>query len=145
MYWGSFMYLKVTNEEENHNGLKYKNGLNIDPVPFAKEGSCCRGGIYFTTHEHILNFLNLGIYVREVTIPEDAEMVHDPSGDKWRASKIILGKRSDLRKVETWRWLGNIVRGYGWGVYGWDALRWASKNDYAEVLEYLEEMDIWKL
>jgi hypothetical protein len=40
------MYLKVTNSAENHNGLQYMDGLNVDPVPFAKEGSCCAGGGY---------------------------------------------------------------------------------------------------
>ncbi len=98
------MYLKITNAEENHHSLQYHDGLNIDPVPFAKEGSCCAGGIYFTTPEYICNFLHIGRYVREVTIPEDAEMVQDPEGDKWRASKVILSPRKDLNDIKTWKW-----------------------------------------
>jgi hypothetical protein len=50
-------------------------------------------GIYFTTPEFICRFLGYGIYIREVTIPEDAEMVEDPTGDKCRASAVILGER----------------------------------------------------
>ncbi len=102
------MYLKITNAEEKHHGLQYQDGLNIDPVPFAKEGSCCRGGIYFTTPEYIIDFLHMGIYIREVTIPEDAEMVMDPKGDKWRASKVILGPRRDLRETESWKWMVSV-------------------------------------
>lgn len=59
------MYLKITNLNECHNGLQYQDGLIIDPIPFEKEGSCCPGGIYFTTPEYICNFMNMGRYVRE--------------------------------------------------------------------------------
>jgi hypothetical protein len=97
------MYLKVTNAAENHHGLQYVDGLNVDIIPFEREGSCCPGGIYFTTPKYIGNFLHMGCYIREVMVPEDAEMVEDHN--KWRASKVILGERRDLRKVETWKWL----------------------------------------
>jgi hypothetical protein len=104
------MYLKITNAEENHHGLKYHDGLNIDPVPFSKDGSCVPGGIYFTTPEYIFDFLDMGVYVREVTIPEDAEMVRDPDGNKWRASKVILGPRRDIWSVGTWLRIVGILR-----------------------------------
>ena len=42
------MYLKITNEAENHNGLQYHDGLIQDILPFKKEGSCVPGGIYFS-------------------------------------------------------------------------------------------------
>ncbi len=131
------MYLKITNSEENHNNLQYQDGLIIDPVPFSYKGSCCPGGIYFTTPEYICNFLDYGIYVREITIPEDAEMVQDPQGDKWRASKVILGNRRDLREVDTWKWL--IQNGIDIHFYYEYALRYASSNGHLEVVKCLVE------
>jgi hypothetical protein len=129
------MYLKITNAEENHHGLQYVDGLNIDPVPFAREGSCCAGGIYFTTPEYICDFISMGIYVREVTVPEDAEIVRD--GDKWRASKVILSQRKDLRDVETWKWLVEI--GANIHARGDCCFRhYVYKNNF-EIVKYLVE------
>jgi hypothetical protein len=45
------MYLKITNEAELNNNLKYHDGLVEDIIPFRKKGSCVPGGIYFTTPE----------------------------------------------------------------------------------------------
>ena len=44
-------YYKITNEEETHNNLKYKTGLNVDPLPFNPEGDCIKGGIYFASKD----------------------------------------------------------------------------------------------
>ena len=99
------MYLKITNKAENHNNLQYHDGLIQDILPFQKKGSCVPGGIYFSDEKHILEFLNYGVYIREVQIPEDADFVEDPSGNKYRASKIILKERKDLRELNTWKWL----------------------------------------
>jgi hypothetical protein len=129
------MYLKITNAAENHHGLQYHDGLNIDPVPFAREGTCCRGGIYFTTPEYICKFLYVGIYVREVTIPEDAEIVQDPQVDKWRASKVILGVRKELGNIDTWKWL--VENGANIHADNDYALGCASSNGHLEVVKYL--------
>ncbi len=127
------MYLKITNQNENHHGLQYQDGLVVDTVPFNKKGSCVPGGIYFTTPEHICDFLEYGVYVREVTIPADAEMVKDPAGDKWRASKVILGPRKDLKKIDTWKWLIEL------GANNNYALTWCSRNGCLEVVKCLVE------
>jgi hypothetical protein len=139
------VYLKITNKEENHNSLQYHDGLNIDPIPFAREGSCCPGGIYFTTPEYICNFLHIGIYVREVTIPEDAEMVQDPQGDKWRSSKVILGPRKHLEEVETWKWL--VENGLDI-LKNENTIKYAFSNNYHlftgyfEIVKYLIESGV---
>jgi hypothetical protein len=132
------MYLKITNKNENHNGLQYHTGLVADIIPFKKEGSCVAGGIYYTTPEFICNFLNYGPWLREVTIPEDAEFVQDPSGDKWRSNKVILGERKDLSKVETWKYLVEECHAdiHFENEY---ALRYASYNGLLEVVKYLVE------
>jgi hypothetical protein len=128
-------YLKITNLEENHNGLQYKDGLVEDIIPFAKEGSCVPGGIYFSDDKNICGFLEYGEWIREVTIPSDAEMVEDPDGGKWRSSKVILGERKSLLEVSTWEWMISI----GWDVHSCNegSLRWACRNGHLEVAKYL--------
>jgi hypothetical protein len=131
------MYLKITNKDENHNNLQYHDGLIEDILPFKPKGSCVPGGIYFTTSKYICGFLDYGIWIREVTIPEDAQMVMDPEGDKWRANKVVLSPRKDLREVETWKWLEEI----GVDLHSYDdyALRNAATNGHLEVVKYLVE------
>ena len=91
-------YYKVTNKEECHNGLRYQDGLNIDPLPFNDnpEASSIPGGIYFTDAEHIFMFLHFGCFIREVNIPNDAKVIKDPDNDKWRADRVIFGRRYDF-------------------------------------------------
>lgn len=129
------MYLKITNAEETHHGIQYHNGLNIDQISFSQEGSCCPGGIYFTTPKYICNFLDMGHYIREVVIPEDAEMVQDPQGNKWRSSKVVLAKKKDLRKPATWKWL--VENGVDIHAYNDYALIYAAGRGYFEVVKYL--------
>ena len=103
------MYFKITNENENHNGYQYQDRLNVLDKPFEKEGSCVPGGLYYTTLEHIHKFYGYGVWIREVTIPDNAEMVLDPEGNKCRADKIILGKKYPLYDIETIKKFNLIV------------------------------------
>ena len=160
-------FYKVLNETECHYGLQFKTGLNVDPVPFQKEGSCCPGGIYFA-REDILAFLYHGPWLRKVTIPTDAEMVLDPGGEpeKWRASKVILGKKEKITTKVIERLIqegadvhtredctlreasGNghleivkLLLEHGANVHAQEdkALRWASRNGHTKVVELLLE------
>jgi len=130
-------YYKITNEFEIHNGVQYKDGQVEDILPFAKEGSCCPGGIYFSDKKNILVFLDYGVFIREVEIPNDAQIVKDSEGNKWRANKVFLHPRKDLRDVSTWKFLIesgiNIHTGYD------KALCWASSKGYLEVVKVLIE------
>jgi hypothetical protein len=126
-------YLKITNSEENHKGLQYKTGLIEDILPFEKEGSCVPGGIYFSDEKNICNFLSYGVWIREVSVPSDAEMVKDPKGDKWRASKVILGERKSLSEVSTLEWLISI----GVDINKEEILIIASSNGDLELVKYL--------
>jgi hypothetical protein len=95
------MYFKVTNQDECHHGFQYVTGLNVLDKPFEPTGSCVAGGLYFTDLDNLDNFYGYGVWIREITIPEDAVMVKDPSGGKWRADSIILGDKYPLFDVET--------------------------------------------
>jgi len=93
-------YYKVTKENEIHHDYQYKDGLNILKEEFNDnpKASCVPGGFYFTDYENLAKFFAYGIWIREVTIPEDARVVKDPEGDKWRTDKIIFGKKYHIKK-----------------------------------------------
>lgn len=108
------MFYKITNWYENHNGFQYQDGLNVLTEPFNDNpnDSCCKGGLYFTDIYNILDFVRYGCYIREVFLPygdPDFKMVKDPdpSNDKWRANKIILGKKYDLWEIDSLELLKN--------------------------------------
>ena len=91
-------FFKVTNKKEIHNGFVYQTGLNILSGPFNDDvrESCGPGGLYFTTIKHIKNFYSHGVHLREVFLPTDDpefKMVQDPTGEKYRANRIILGNK----------------------------------------------------
>jgi len=86
-------FYKILNEEETHNGLKYHDGLNEDPLEFNPSGDCESGGIYFA-REDILAFLHYGPWIRKVTIPEGESIYENPgSPKKWKAKRVVLGPR----------------------------------------------------
>ena len=101
------IYYKITNAEENHHGFQYQDGLNVLVEEFNENPDPCgAGGFYFTDAEHIFEFLEFGIYLREVTLPIDNpafKMVKD--GIKYRTNMIILGKRYDLFTIETMQYI----------------------------------------
>ena len=127
-------FYKITNEEEKHNGLQYKTGLNVDVLPWNPSGDCAPGGIYFS-REDILAFLGYGPWIRRVTIPEGTEIYENPGEPKkWKAHKVILGER---RKIDA-----NVIKGLleeGANIHTQNdyALRWASQNGHFEVVRIL--------
>jgi hypothetical protein len=133
-------YFKILNEEEYHKGFQYKTGLNVDTKPFNDnpDKSCCEGGLYFAPVESIFAFVEYGPWVREVTLPDNAKVVKDPSDpEKYRADKIILGKRfkwvtkTGIRKL--------IKAGANIHANNDEALRWASENGHVEIVELLKK------
>jgi len=62
----SMKYYKIFNENDNHKGFQYVDGLNIDSIPFNDDPnqSCVEGGFYFSDVEHICEFLEYGNYIR---------------------------------------------------------------------------------
>ena len=164
------MYYKVTNKKENHHGFQYVDGINILKEKFNANPneSCGAGDLYFTTLENIHEFYDYGINLREVSLPvsdPDFQMVLDPEGDKWRANKIILGKKYSLFDPTTYQVLGldineNISLIDTASKYGRvDMLEWwknsdseleynsnsindASKNGHTNVLEWWKNSDL---
>jgi hypothetical protein len=76
--------------------------------------------------------------LREVIIPDDAKVASGE--DKHKANKVIIGKRWDLRKVETWEYLTSI----GANIHALDyVLSWAVVNGHLEIVKYLHENDAY--
>ena len=156
-------YFKITNSEEIHNGFVYTDGLNVLLEPFNNDPneSCVAGGFYFTTLEYINKFYSYGVNLREVFLPTDDpefKMIKDPQGDKWRANKIILGKKYSLYDPKTYELgldmtrnnkiidlaskHGNIEFLEWWKKsalelkYSIDSMDLASRNGHVNVLEW---------
>lgn len=94
----TIVYYKITNFKEIHHKYQYHDGLNVLTQRFNNKRyeSCVKGGLYFTTKEHLHEYAHYGIWIREVRLPQndpELQVVMDPAGDKWRANKIILGKK----------------------------------------------------
>jgi hypothetical protein len=130
-------YFKVTNEKENHNGFQYQDGLNVLIEKFNDdpEMSCCAGGFYFTTKEHIHKFFDFGINLRIITLPKDEadfKMIRDPEGDKWRANKIIFGEKYSLLDYKTYE------------LFGLDITKNDNIINYASVYGYVNILEWWR-
>lgn len=153
-------YFKVTNKDELHHGFQYNDGLNVLKEKFNDNlyKECVAGGLYFSDSEKIPNFYNYGIYIREVFLPEnDPDFKMVKLNDKYRANKIILGKRYSLEDPDTFKKLdlqmdygiidnasrdGNINILQKWKdsgvelVYSDAAINWASRNNHINVLDW---------
>ena len=91
-------YYKMMNATECHKRLQYHDGLIIDPKEFNNDpyASCVKGGIYFTTKECLHKFFGYGKIIRPVTIPSDAKVILDPTGDKYRADRLFFLPKKDI-------------------------------------------------
>ena len=156
-------YYKITNKNETHYGFKYQDGLNILKEKFNNDENayCVPGGFYFTTKEFIHEFYEYGIYLREIELPindPEFKMVKDPSGNKWRANKIILGNKYSLLDPEIYITLGikmmdmdyASAKGYEkllqlWKDSGLElkysncAMDWASENGHKTILQWWKD------
>nr|AEX63292.1 putative ankyrin repeat protein [Moumouvirus Monve] len=142
----SKLYLKITNKNECHHGFQYQDGLNILEGKFNDNPKelCVPGRLYFTEAKYIINYLDFGIYLRDVYLPKsdpDFKMVEDPNGDKYGANMIMLGKRRDLRDPSTWDYMISI----GVDIYAEHnyICRWACENAYLEIVKYLVKKRIF--
>lgn len=130
-------YYKITNEKENHNGLQYKTGLNVDILPFNPSGDCKPGGIYFA-REDILAFLEYGPWIRKVFIPKGANVYENPGlPEKWKADKVILGEREEINLEVIKRLIEEGANPKADESY---ALRWAANNGHLEITKLLLPM-----
>ncbi|AQN68731.1 ankyrin repeat protein [Saudi moumouvirus] len=136
----SNLYFKVTNELECHNGYQYVDGLNILNEKFNdSDDSCVPGRLYFSDKNHIMEYLNFGVYLREVILPinnPDFKMIKDGE-DKYGANMIILGEKRDLRDPETWKYMQSI--GISFKNYKVEIMTFVYKWKPINVIKYLKK------
>ena len=97
------IFVKLTNQSENHHGFQFQTGLNIDTIPFNPQGDCQPGGIYFCSIEQLPRWLYYNsevgqmFYARFVTIPDQARVWIE--SNQFKADHLILGER---------QWIGDL-------------------------------------
>src|SRR5579872_6169715 len=88
-------FVKLTNANEIHNSYQFKDGLNIDNIPFKPIGECEPGGIYFIIDSEIKKWIyysqQVMTHVRIVNIPNSAKVYVEDG--KFKADKLILGEK----------------------------------------------------
>jgi hypothetical protein len=73
-----------------HHGFTYEMGLNEDTRVFNPNGSCKKGGLYFTIPEHMNHFKKYGDNVAIIELCKDAQFYIDPKGNKYKTDKFII-------------------------------------------------------
>ena len=128
-------YYKVVNRK-GHRGVKYKNGIVTDPLPFNPSGNCEKGGLYFARKD-ILSFLHYGDHIYEV---EPIGEVYQNPGfpKKYKAHSL------KLKYVGNWKKDINVIDrlfedGADIHACNDEALRSSAENGYLEVVQYLIE------
>lgn len=127
------LYYTITNAKEKHNGFQYKDGLNVLEKEFDPSLDYCANELYFSDIEHIFDFIEFGIYVREITLPIDnAEFKIVRLDNKYRANMIILGKQYRLNNIETMKMLSDR----GAKMNKDNLLLWSAQNCYWHLVKY---------
>jgi hypothetical protein len=92
-------YYKMLTADMWHRGFQYKEGLNVDHVPFNPSGVCRHGGLYYTSHKHLAEWCSPGWpLIADVTVPVDAQVYAEPCGTKWKADQLVLSNIRPLRQ-----------------------------------------------
>jgi hypothetical protein len=91
------MYIKLLAANCCHHGFTYKEGLNVDTLPFNPSGECLPGGLYYTTLEHLPFWFNdRWPLVADVVVPADARVYEEPCRTKWKADRLVLSRIRSL-------------------------------------------------
>jgi hypothetical protein len=93
-------FYKFINEEKCHNDLVFDVGEIIDPIKFNPTNSCSKGGIYFTTFEHIFRFLDYGCYFCEIIIFDDSRCYIE--NNKIKANKFTIKNMIPISDLNSW-------------------------------------------
>lgn len=85
---------KLTNNSEKHYGFKYQTGLNVDTKKFNPTKTCLPGGLYFCDLFNVKIWYNYYQHIREVIIPDDAEVYVEDG--KYKANMIYLSEKTKI-------------------------------------------------
>jgi hypothetical protein len=83
-------YIKILRQDMTHHGFIYKNGLNIDTVPFYPKGTCTKGGLYFCKAHEVYRYLTFGVFMADAQVYQEDR--------KLKADRIIIKNNSTDRR-----------------------------------------------
>jgi hypothetical protein len=100
------IFVKLTNETENHNGFQFHTGLNIDTNKFDSVKSYGLG-LFFCEISKLSVWLsyisnNSMYYIRYVTLPDDSQVFDCVGSDSFKADKFILSERKLISELDEW-------------------------------------------
>ncbi len=98
------LYVKIIGE--NFGNYPYRIGLNTltyNGETFDERPICVAGGLYFTTADHIFEYIDYGDKVCLLTIPNDAHVVS--MYKKCKSDRIIIREILPLWNIDTIRLL----------------------------------------
>jgi len=90
-------WVKLTKENECHNGFQFTTGLNTDTKEFKADVDC-DNGLYFCRDTDVHVWAPCHTFVRDVTIPDDSPcaVVVADSKRKAKVHAFVLGDKKDL-------------------------------------------------
>jgi hypothetical protein len=92
-------FVKLLARDLRHHHFQYKEGLNVDFIPFDASGECKPGGLYFTTQFHIGRWIcDSWPLAADVTVPPDAQLYQEPCHTKWKADRLVLSNIRPLHQ-----------------------------------------------
>ncbi len=127
-------YVKIIGN--NYGNYSYRVGLNTlkhNNEVFDPKETCGPGGLYYTTPQHVFEYIMYGDQVCILTIPENAQTV--VLYDKRKSDRIIIDQIMPLWTVETISYL--VENGADIHAKNDQALRWTSKDGRLDVVQYL--------
>ena len=93
-------YVKILRKDMTHHKFLYKEGLNVDTIPFNPTGTCSPGGLYFCTLEDMPLYIEYGTLIADVELPADAAVYAEDH--KVKADKIILKNIRPIQDHQCW-------------------------------------------
>jgi hypothetical protein len=93
-------YVKILNKSMKHNNFIYKEGLNVDHVPFDPTGECKAGGLYFCEVNDVHLYLNYGTLIADVEIPSNAQVYRE--ANKLKSDRIVITNIIPIRDHIIW-------------------------------------------
>lgn len=92
-------FFKLINNKFTHHGYKFKKGLNIDKNEFDPNGTCRKGGFYFTCNKYLIKYKSYGQKKTRVVIPDDALVYIEEY--KMKCDKFIIKDFENIVFPET--------------------------------------------
>jgi len=93
-------YVKFIRRDRKHYGVRYKEGIVEDPLPFDPDEHCGPGGLFFAKVEDAAQWASFGDDMATITIPPGERVVEFKQ--KLKAHRIRVGKIVPIGDHPVW-------------------------------------------